>query len=54
MGPGTLYGVLSRMQKGGPISLAEDEFDAGHFHMLVDPEAVTSSLIDIIGLLCPQ
>ncbi|WP_071396325.1 alpha/beta hydrolase [Bacillus tuaregi] len=31
-----------------------DEFDAGHFHMLVDPEAVTDSLINLIGLLCPQ
>ncbi|MFF5995083.1 PadR family transcriptional regulator [Lysinibacillus sp. KU-BSD001] len=25
MGPGTLYGVLSRMQKDGLISLAEDD-----------------------------
>jgi DNA-binding PadR family transcriptional regulator len=25
MGPGTLYGVLTRMQKGGLISLAEND-----------------------------
>src|SRR5699024_4469555 len=31
-----------------------DEFDAGHFHMLVEPKAVSDSLINLIGLLCPQ
>ena len=32
MGPGTLYGVLSRMQKDGLISLAEDDGRRKTYH----------------------
>ncbi len=30
------------------------EFDAGHFHMLVEPKAVTDALVNLIRSLCPR
>lgn len=38
MGPGTLYGVLSRMQKDGLISLAEDDGRRKTYNITTDGE----------------
>ncbi|MEG0451165.1 MAG: PadR family transcriptional regulator [Lysinibacillus sp.] len=38
MGPGTLYGVLSRMQKDGLISLAEDDGRRKTYQITVEGE----------------
>lgn len=38
MGPGTLYGVLSRMQKDGLISLAEDDGRRKTYSITTDGE----------------
>lgn len=38
MGPGTLYGVLSRMQKDGLISLAEDDGRRKTYEITLDGE----------------
>ncbi|WP_077619595.1 PadR family transcriptional regulator [Bacillus sinesaloumensis] len=38
MGPGTLYGVLSRMQKDGLISLAEDDGRRKTYEITADGE----------------
>ena len=40
MGPGTLYGVLSRMQKDGLISLAEDDGRRKTYQITQDGEQV--------------
>lgn len=38
MGPGTLYGVLTRMQKEGLISLAEDDGRRKTYSITIDGE----------------
>jgi len=38
MGPGTLYGVLARMQKDGLISLAEDDGRRKTYHITKEGE----------------
>ncbi|KPU44750.1 lineage-specific thermal regulator protein [Oxobacter pfennigii] len=58
MGPGTLYGVLTRMQKEGLISLAEDDgrrkiyeiTDDGKLSLLIEYERLKAMVRDGIIL----
>lgn len=43
MGPGTLYGVLTRMQKDGLISLAEDDGRRKTYRITAEGEAALRS-----------
>jgi len=51
MGPGTLYGVLSRMQKDGLISLAEDDGRRKTYQITSDGEQALRSEYDRIKSL---